>query len=126
MFPAGVTQTVISQIYGLRQGPGEPIQGYVERLSTVANSMVRGPGGMGQVSDAVQHALLFNTNPQYQSFFTNPAIADNASQKLFDYAAILDTVWIPTPKQQCGSSGNYKSSGKGRGNRCRSDGRPCR
>ena len=95
VFPAAVTQTGIGQIYGLRQGPEEPIQGYVERLSAVANSMVGGPGGMGQVSDAVRHTLLFNTNPRYQSFLTNPAVADYTSQKLLDYAATLDKYQTP-------------------------------
>ena len=63
VFPPAVTHTGIGQIDGLRQGLEEPIQGYVQRLSAIANSMVGGPGGMGQVSDAVRHALLFNTNP---------------------------------------------------------------
>ena len=33
---------------------------------------------------------MFNTNPRYQSFLTNPAVADYTSQKLLDYAATLD------------------------------------
>ena len=50
---------------------------------------------MGQVSDAVRHALLFNTNPRYQRFLTNPAVADYTTQKLLDYAATLDKYQTP-------------------------------
>ena len=46
VFPAAVTQTGIGRTYGLREGPEEPIQGYVERLSAVAKSMA-GRNGTG-------------------------------------------------------------------------------
>ena len=100
IFPASITQTGVGQIYSLEQRRDEPIQQFVERISTIANSLVRGYGENKEVADAVRHALLFNTLPRYRSYLTNPAVSDYDARRLLDYAATLDRVRDATTRDE--------------------------